>query len=327
MKPKMNRNLEEILEPLGIYHKKVDDEIIKRLTTGIQNLDDGAKHLFLNGGKKIRASLVILSGGLKGDIPDGIVELAAAVEIVHAGTLIHDDIIDQSLLRRGDITVSRKYGNKVAVLAGDYMYTLGLDIALKDDNPELFPIMVSGTSDMVKGELYQMQYSNIDSIKKEHYYNIIDLKTAVFMASCVKMGAVKAGFNNSECDELYEFGHNIGFAFQIIDDTLDFIDNSTTGKDTGNDFLDGKITLPLLYLIEKSKPEDRLNLLDIFKNPDYEGWYKVRELARKSGAIDDSINEAKGYVENALGIINKYPDSEFRKILIDLAEFLVNRDF
>ncbi|MCP4138342.1 MAG: polyprenyl synthetase family protein [bacterium] len=324
----MVKTISEILRPLEEYLEEVDVTINSKLTTGIPDLDASAKHLFARGGKKVRSSLVILAGGLNGSIPDGIIELAAAAEIVHAATLVHDDIIDHSMMRRGNRTVSRQWGNKIAVLAGDYMYTTALATALDYKNPALFHVVVLGAGDMVKGELYQLQYSNINSITKEHYYRIIELKTARFMAACVKLGAIKAGFNDEECDELYDFGLNLGFAFQIVDDTLDYIDNDTvTGKDVGNDFREGKVTLPLLYLLEKLNVEEQNELKGYLANPTDENWNIVHQKVTGSQAIGYCLDIAGQYIKKALDIIYKYPDSEFREILVELSNFFVSRNF
>jgi len=325
----MANDLKTILQPLEEELKKVDEDIKLKLTTGIDVLDNSALHLFSRGGKKIRASLVLLTSGLKDDsIPDGIIEMAAAAEIVHAATLIHDDIIDQAYLRRGDVTVSKKFGDKAAVLAGDYMYTIALSAAVDDGDSDLFPIMVFGTRDMVKGELYQLQYSNIELINEEHYYNIIELKTARFMATCTELGAKKGGFSSEQCKLLRRFGLVLGYAFQIIDDTLDVIEkDDKTGKDSGNDFIDGKVTLPFLYLLEKSNETERAELKKYASNPDRENWQIVRERLEKSGAIEYSLNVAEKYINEGLEIIGQFPDTKFRRILTELSNFIIDRDF
>jgi len=321
-------NLKDILLPLSSYLSKVDAIILEKLKTGIPILDDSATHLFKRGGKKVRASLVILTSALRGDIPNGTLEMAAAAEIVHAGTLVHDDIIDQALIRRGDVAVSKKYGEKAAVLAGDYMYIVALDTSIKDNTPGIFPIMVSGTGDMVRGELYQLQYSNIDSISYEHYYKIIELKTARFMAICTKLGAMKGDYSKEEIDNLYNFGLNLGYAFQIVDDTLDYMQTSdTTGKDIGNDFLDGKVTLPLLRLLEQCNQKEKEEYADYFRNPNEKNWKIVKDKLLLTDAYDFSLNIASDYIYKALENLKPFPDSDFKDILIQLAEFFLIRKF
>ncbi len=323
----MSHSIKDILEPINTELEQVDVRIKEILSTGVSLLDDSAHHLFQKGGKKIRASLIILTSGLRGDFPDGVIDIAAAAEIIHAATLVHDDIIDKAFLRRGDITVSEKWGNKVAVLAGDFMYTTALEIAVNDENKKLFPFMVAGTKDMVKGELYQLQYSNLNSITREHYFRIVELKTAQFMGTCAALGALKSG-NNEEVELLREFGLNLGYAFQIIDDTLDLVDDpSATGKDVGNDFEDGKITLPFLYILEGTDEERKTVIRDYINKPDDENWLIVKNLIREEGAIEYCMDVAGAYINRALGIINSFPDSENRNILIDITKFIGNRDY
>ncbi len=324
----MGKDIKTIFAPLSDYLKHVEKEIENRLKTGVPIIDASSLHLFLGGGKRIRASLVILTSGLRGPVPDGIIPLAAATEIVHAASLIHDDIIDQSIFRRGNITVPQKWGNKVAVLAGDFMYSVALNTAIQDGNPAIFPLMVNGTKDMVMGELCQIEYADIDTARREHYMKIIELKTAQFMGSCCRLGAVKSCLPREECDELYRFGLNLGFAFQIIDDTLDIMQKSEqVGKDVGSDFKDGKITLPFLYLIEQGGPADLTRLKQYITSPDQQAWEEIKKRLADSGAIDYSVRLAGDYIDRARGILGGYPDSVFKNILLDLSEFLLNRTY
>jgi octaprenyl-diphosphate synthase len=326
--PRMEQDLKKILAPLSEALERVDREIKKRLEFGIPIIDRSAMHLFAGGGKRIRASLVILTSGLKTRSPEGIIELAAATEIIHAASLIHDDIIDQSLFRRGNITVPQKWGNKVAVLVGDFMYSIALNIAIQDGNIALFPLMVSGTKDMIMGELFQLQYSDIESIKKEHYLSIVELKTARFMGTCARLGGTKSNLSEVDCKDLYDFGLNLGFAFQIIDDTLDILHNpSQIGKDAGSDLKDGKITLPILNLIEQGGSEDLDRLKNYSEKPDAAEWEKIKNRLIESGAIAQSIHFAGTFIDKARDILNKFPDSPFRKILFELSDFLRSRKY
>lgn len=324
----MDKDLKEILSPLDEHLRRVDKEIEKRLKTGIPVIDSSALHLFLSGGKRIRASLVILSSGLRGDIPNGIIELAAATEIVHAASLIHDDIIDQSLFRRGNITVPQKWGNKVAVLVGDFMYSVALNAAVQDGDPAIFPLMVNGTKDMVMGELCQIEYASLENARREHYLTIIELKTARFMASCTRLGATKSGMNEEERELMHRFGLNLGFAFQIIDDTLDIMQASEqVGKDVGSDFKDGKITLPFLYLLEQGGEKDLDRLKEYIAEPNLQGWQAIKKRLVDTGAIKHTIAIAADYIGQARDILQRFPDSSFRTMLLELSDFLLSRQY
>ncbi len=324
----MKKQLEVILKPVQHQLDGIRESIDYQLRTEVPLIREGSMHLFRRGGKMVRGSLVILTSALGGEMPEGTLDIAAATEICHAATLIHDDIIDKSFLRRGDVTLSSEWGNKVAVLVGDFMYTTALDTVVRDGNPRLFPVIVAGTRDMVQGELYQLQYSNVESITKEHYFNIIDLKTARFMAACTQLGGEKAGYDEETCLRLYEFGRKLGMAFQIIDDTLDVAsDDQETGKEAGNDLRDGKITLPLLHLMEQDEEKIREVYREFGRNPGPGLWEKVRSMVIEAGGIEYSRDLARDYVEEAQRILKEFPDSMAGKILTDMGNFFVDRSF
>lgn len=328
MQKRLKSDLARILDPIDPYLKKVDEQIRLKLSTGVPLIDESALYLFEGGGKKIRASLVILSAGMRVEPSDEAIDLAAAAEIVHCASLIHDDIIDQSLLRRGVPTVSRRWGSRVAVLVGDYMYTTALKVAVGEGAYSLFPVLVAATSDMVKGELYQLEYSGIDRIDKRHYFTIIELKTARFMAACMKMGGAKGGFSNEESDVLYGAGLNMGFAFQIVDDALDVMDDSElTGKDGGNDFFEGKVTLPFLHLLEKADSAERARLVEYSKSPSAEGWGYVRSRIRDEGGVEYALEAARDYNRRFLEAMDAFPSSPYKDIILQLSKFLVERNY
>ena len=322
------KDLNDILKPIEHYLMAVDEAVKSKLYTGIDLLDDSSMHTFKKSGKKIRASMIILSGGLNSTIPDDIIDIACAAEIIHAASLVHDDIIDNADLRRGLPTVARRYGPKVAVLAGDYMYTKALEIAVGNNRTDLFPIMVDATVEMVKGELYQIQYSDIDSITIDNYYRIIEMKTARFMAACAKLGAAVAKMNTQQSDVLYDCGMQLGYAFQITDDAMDYLDAADiTGKDAGNDFINGKITLPLLHLLEIVDNQERLLLKNYAKTPDNNNWNYVASKAKEYNVVDYCISIASNYVKKAIEIIDIFPDNQYKNILTELALFLVDRKY
>ena len=324
----MSDILKKILEPLSGELQQVDEKIKSYLETGVPIIDDSSMHLFFQGGKKIRASLVLLSSGLKSGITDGVIDLAAAVEIIHAASLIHDDIIDKSFMRRGLISVPSKFGEKVAVLAGDYMYSVAVNIAVKSNDERILESISGATKEMVKGELYQIEYSNIDKISEDHYFNIIERKTARLMASSALIGAVKSGLSKSECDTIYDIGLDMGFAFQIVDDTFDFSDSSSiTGKDIGNDFKDGKITLPFIYILDNGTEEEKQSVRKFAADPDSADWEKVREMIHSSGAFNYSIGRAVEFAQRAIKRLEIFPDSANKEIIRNLINFIVERNY
>jgi octaprenyl-diphosphate synthase len=324
----MSDILKTILEPLSGDLLRVDENIKFHLETGVPIIDDSSMHLFFKGGKKIRASLVLLFSGLKSGMPDGVVDLAAAVEIIHAASLVHDDIIDKSFMRRGQVSVPSKYGDKVAVLAGDYMYSVAVNIAVKSKNDRILESISGATKEMVKGELYQIEYSNIEKISEEHYFDIIERKTGRLMATSAVIGAIKSGLSPEECEVVYNIGLDMGFAFQIVDDTFDFSDSSSiTGKDIGNDFKDGKITLPFIYILNSGTVEEKQKVRDFAADPDGADWGQVRDMIHTSGAFKYSINRAGEFAERAKKHLEIFPESVNKKIIHNLINFIVERNY
>lgn len=321
-------NLQNILEPLSADLQRVDEKIKSYLETGVPIIDNSAMHLFLKGGKKIRASLVMLSCGLKSDVSEAVIDLAAAMEIIHGASLIHDDIIDKSLMRRGVISVPNKFGDKVAVLAGDYMYSVGVNIAVRSRNDRILDAISSATKEMVKGELYQIEYSNIEKISEEHYFNIIERKTGRLMATSTMIGAASAGFGQEECEALYKIGLDMGYAFQIVDDTFDFSESvSVTGKDIGNDFKDGKITLPFIYILNNGSNSEKQDVRDFAADPDNADWNKVRTMIHSSGAFRYSFQMAVEYAGRAKRQLEIFPESSNKIIMKNLIDFIVERKY
>lgn len=324
----LGNELLTILKPIEHYLSAVDDAIKNRLITGINLLDGSSMHTFKQSGKKIRASMIILSSGLTDEPPADIVDIACAAEIIHAASLVHDDIIDNADLRRGNPTVARQYGPKVAVLTGDYMYTRALEIAVSNNRTDLFPIMVDATIEMVKGELYQIQYSNIENISMENYYRIIEMKTARFMAACAKLGASVANMDDNQTSILYDCGLQLGYAFQITDDAMDYMNAvALTGKDAGNDFINGKITLPLLRLLEIADADERKLLIHYAQSPSNDNWSYVYSKARHYNVVDYCISIAKNYVSRAVESLSAFPDNVYKSTLTQLALFFVDRKF
>ena len=324
----MGIDIKQILSPLTPELEQVDRRIAAHLETGVPVVDKSAMHLFSSGGKKIRASLVLLSSGLRGPVPDGAIDLAAAVEIIHAASLVHDDIIDKSYMRRGNISVPGKYGNKVAVLAGDYMYSAAVNIAVRNNDSRILDAIAGATKEMVKGELYQIEYSNLNNITEERYYAIIERKTARLMAASCRIGGLKAGYGEGECNALYEAGLNMGYAFQIIDDTFDFAESSdVTGKDVGNDFKDGKITLPFIYILEKGTTAQKEALGRFAEDPDSADWDGVKELVRSSGAFEYSVGVAVKYAGVARDKLSIFADSKYLDIIRSIIDFIVERNY
>ena len=322
----MPLSLEEIFSPVLGQLKSVDLEMRQAVTTGFPEMDRCGRYIVDGGGKRIRAALVIACSGLFGVFPENISRLAAGAEMVHAATLLHDDVIDNAKTRRGRDTVSRLWNVRTAVLFGDFLLAKALDIAAALDRPDLYTPLSNSAKDMVYGEFLQNTYSDISSVSKKIYLDIIQRKTGGFMGSCCYIGAAFSGLPKEKCSSLQLFGSELGAVFQIIDDTLDYTSSeSSTGKDQGTDYFNGKVTLPVLCALETLDSQDRERLIKCFRAPSDEGWMIVRRLVEETGAVERTVCTARDMALKASDRVLRFPDSECRKILIDLSRFIVER--
>ncbi len=324
----MTRDLKKILRPIHGDIKKVDGKIRELVVTGVPIIDESCLHLFQGGGKFVRAALVLLASGLKGNSPEGAIEIASAVEIIHGASLIHDDIIDKSFLRRGVPAVHAKFGDKVAVLAGDFLYSLAMDIAANCGDHRILLSITKASNMLVMGELAQIEYSNIENITEKKYLDIIDRKTGRLMAASVEIGALRGGCSDDESSELYEAGLNLGFAFQITDDLLDFCDSSDiSGKDVGNDYMDGKVTLPLIYILENGTDAEKDEIKKLMLDPEEEKWHALKDLVRSCGAFDYTRKRALFYAGEAKKTFEKIDSTKYGKAFSELVDFIIERNY
>ncbi len=324
----MSKELKKILWPIAGDIKKVHDRIGELIYTGVPLIDESSMHLFQGGGKAVRAALVILSAGLKGQKLSGVLDLAAAVEMIHGASLIHDDIIDRASLRRGVQSVHEKFGSKAAVLAGDFLYSLVMDIAANHEDKRVLLSITRASNELVKGELLQLEYSSLDKISEERYFEIINKKTGQLMAAAVEIGAYAGGLSRDEVNDLSGAGLALGYAFQIIDDIMDYTaDSKISGKAAGNDYLDGKITLPLIYALERGTSKDVKLLKEILAKPDENRFMELRDLIEQSGALEYSRERARRYSRKALSVVSRYGSTGHGKIFCELIDFVTERNY
>lgn len=315
-----------ILFPVSEQLRSVQQQMREALDTGFPELDQCSAYVIDGGGKMIRAALVLLCSSLRGSSPDGIIRLAAGAELVHAATLLHDDVIDNASLRRGRPSVSRKWGNRQAVLLGDYMFAKAVDIAVSIGRKDLYSPLADAARDMVMGEFLQNRHAGAQGMNAGIYADIIEKKTGAFMGACCFLGASFAGLPAGECEELRLFGNELGSAFQIIDDTLDFSGaDAVMGKDIGNDFFTGKVTLPTIYALEASPAETREEIFRLFASPTEEGREKLNSIVKNTGALERCVATAGEVASRAASRLEVFPESASRGILADLSRFIVER--
>ena len=319
-------SLDSIFSPVSEELLSVESLMRSALSTGFPDMDRCSSYVIDGGGKRIRSALVLLCSGLRGQFPQGVHRIAAGAEIVHAATLLHDDVIDGAKVRRGRPTVSSRWDNRTAVLLGDFMLAKALDIAVSTGRRDLYSPLADAAKEMVAGEFLQSRYSGISEITESIYYDIITGKTGVFMGACCFIGAAISDFTGAECGELRAFGTDLGTAFQIIDDTLDYVsDESRTGKDRGNDYFTGKITLPVILARDRCASSEKKLLAECFGHPTEEGWATVRRIVAESGSAESCAERARDLAEKGISRLGGFPESVCRGILEDLSRFIVER--
>ena len=277
------------------------------------------------GGKRIRPALVITTAHFGEYEKEKVWQIAAAVEIMHMATLIHDDIIDESNLRRGKQTAQAKYGKDIAVFTGDYLFTLTFDILSGNATTKQLQKVASIIKRICEGEIKQQEERNNLSISYKDYFRRIKSKTALLFEGSCALGARMADLNKLNIRRAAHYGRYLGMAFQLVDDVLDFSKNrQILGKPNNNDFTQGIYTLPILYVYNETDYDQQLQ--ELLKEP-VENNSKIKEIVNEAGGLEYTLEVAESYIEKAKDKINKLENNLYQEILIDLADKVINRNF
>lgn len=278
-------------------------------------------------GKKIRPTLVLLSAKIAGKVNERSYRGAILVELLHTATLVHDDVVDSSEERRGFPSINAVWKNKIAVLIGDYLLSRGLLLSVDNNDTDFLQVMTRTVKRMSEGELLQISKTRKLNIDEETYFRIISDKTASLLSTCCEIGALSSGDDMKIRNSLKNYGENLGIAFQIKDDILDFNGkNGFLGKPLGGDVKEKKITLPLIYALNKSDKAERKKIIHLIKNgKKKENLKKVVDIVNFSGGIEYAEKVANDYINRAKKELAIFPDSEIKKSLNDLLDFVVNR--
>ena len=293
-----------------------------------------AGHLVNRKGKRLRPATVFLSYRLCKDSGDHtepdpkIMNVALAIECIHTATLLHDDVVDQSKVRRGQVSVNHKWSNLISVLMGDFLLAKSLRLIVETRSPSLLSTISQATENLSIGEMNEVQESHNFGLDEPTYLRIISEKTAsLFTASC-ESGAVAAGASSRLRGRLKAYGENLGMAFQITDDLLDWVgETKKTGKALGNDLREGKITLPLIHTLRECKPASRKKILRLLEkdfNPD--DFQEILSMIKGNGGVEYARGRAKHFGHMALGCLSGIRDSEYKKALVDLVHFVIQRE-
>ena len=309
----------------------VEEKIKTKLNSDVSLVQEMTDYHVQTGGKRLRALLTLGCAKLCGYSKGGRdINLAACVELIHAATLMHDDVIDVSDLRRGKKTINSIWGNQSSILVGDYLLSRCFEMIVEDGNLEVLKLLSSTSSKIAQGEILQLQHKGEIDMLEETYLKIISTKTAALFSASTKVGAILANKENKEKDALEFYGKNLGLTFQIADDTLDY--NSELklfGKKIGNDFYEGKVTLPIILLFQQINNIEKQNLKDIFKkNKRSENDLKFTlELISKYKIINQCYKKAEHFINLASNSLSIFSDSKEKKVLESLTTFSLERSF
>ena len=309
--------------------RQVEREISLEWVASVEAITTIGQYLQASGGKRLRPTLVLLASKLIGDGGQSAIRLGAVVEMIHTATLVHDDVIDGARTRRGHPSTNIKWGNHASVLAGDWLYMQAFQIALRERNFHILDLLIGVTQTMVEGELLQLQHIGSIEVTEADYMLLIDRKTAGLFSTCVRLGAVVAGADSSTEDRLGEYAWNVGMAFQLIDDILDFTAHENVlGKPVGNDLWEGKVTLPLIYALEGAGAADRQMVASVLQDRNYERvpFTNILELISRRRGIERVRERARRFTETARARIGEFPASPYQRALYAITELVTDRD-
>ncbi|AOZ50513.1 octaprenyl diphosphate synthase [Chromobacterium vaccinii] len=304
----------------------VDSVIRARLHSDVVLIRQVAEYIISAGGKRLRPILTLLSGRALGYRGEHLFELAAMIEFIHTATLLHDDVVDESDLRRGRKTANALFGNAASVLVGDFLYTRAFQMMVTTRNMTILEVMAEATNIIAEGEVLQLLNIGNTDVSEDEYLKVIQYKTAKLFEAAARVGALIADASAEQVQAMADYGMYLGTAFQIIDDVLDYSgDADTIGKSLGDDLAEGKPTLPLIYTMRNGSPEASALVRDALENANRDRFHDVLNAVQSCGALEYAKNEAVKMAEQAIASLQNIPDSEVRQALIELARLSVDR--
>ncbi len=320
--------MEEIRQLIGMELREFEVKFAGAMKSNILLLDRIMHYIVKRKGKQIRPMFVFLSARLFGPVNESSYRAAALVELLHTATLVHDDVVDESMERRGFFSINALWKNKIAVLVGDYLLSKGLLLSLENNDFEILKLLSNAVRQMSEGELLQIEKTRKLDIGEAVYFEIIRSKTASLLASACAAGAYSTCGEKEQAGLMREFGEKTGVAFQIKDDLFDY-GNNQIGKPTGMDIREKKMTLPLIYTLSRADPPTRRRIIHIVKNQnrDKARVAEVIQYVKEAGGIRYAEEKMLQYREAAFGILRGFPDNEIRKGLESLVNFTTDRSY
>ena len=316
-----------ILKPIQSHLDSVEDMVLNNLETDIPLLTEVGQYILKSGGKRVRPAMLFFAAGAVGEMKHETALAANIIEYIHTATLLHDDVVDNADLRRSKKSARSIWGNEASVLVGDYLFTVSFKYLAQIDNMRMVKELSAATTYMARGEILQLTRS-YETASIEDYLEIVFHKTASLMGAAMAMGGISTNCTEEQRAALYECGKQIGMAFQLVDDALDYeVQNEKLGKNRGTDLKERKITMPLSHLLKNTSDADRESVLDILDEEVITDDH-VEEVSRLIGqykSCEYTIEQAEKYIESAIDALNTIPENVYRDGIVNLARFVVDR--
>ncbi len=321
----------ERLNALVAADMKAADQLIhKGMASSVDLIPDLARHLIDSGGKRLRPLLTLAAARAGGYQGEGHIRLAAAVEFIHTATLLHDDVVDESSLRRGKVSANLVWGNKPSVLVGDYLFSRAFQLMVETGNLAVLGILSGASAIIAEGEVMQLGSARSLAVTEEHYMKVVSAKTAALFSAAAEGGAVLAARDTDFVNSMRAYGENLGIAFQLVDDALDYSGRQALmGKSVGDDFREAKMTLPIILSAARADETARAFWQRVIEtgNQTETDLHHAISLVEQTGSIQETMRRARAYADLAKTALSALPDSEIRSALSDIADFCVERAY
>lgn len=324
-----NLNGKEIFDLLRDDLQKVEEEFCQQTVSSVPAITEIGQYLQGGGGKRLRPTLVLLSSKLCGYSGPAVIRLGAVVELIHTATLVHDDIIDGAETRRGRPSTNSRWGNHMSVLAGDWLYMQAFNVALAERQFKILDLLIGLTQVMVEGELLQLTLLRKLRITEEEYFELSYRKTACLFSACLRLGGILGRQSEGIEMKLGSYGINLGLAFQLVDDLLDFTSSEEKlGKPVGSDLREGKLTLPLIYLLERCSEDEAATISKVLEEGGFESveFSEILELMEAHGALERARAKARDLADQARSALSAFADSPYKDALRSLPDFILERE-
>ncbi|MDH4284699.1 MAG: octaprenyl diphosphate synthase [Gallionellaceae bacterium] len=306
----------------------VDNVIRTRLHSEVALVNQISSYITNSGGKRLRPALVILSAKAFGYTGNHHHTLAAVVEFIHTATLLHDDVVDESDMRRGNATASALFGNAASVLVGDFLYSRSFQMMVDVNDMRVMRTLADATNTIAEGEVLQLLNRHDANVDTANYLHVIHCKTAKLFEAAMRLGAILSQAGEAEEEAAAKYGMHMGTAFQLVDDVLDYsADEKETGKNLGDDLAEGKPTLPLIYAMQHGNPDQVAIVRQAIENGELESFPKVLEVIQQTGALTYTREQAQREADAACAALAQLPDSTYKQTLIQLANFAASRQY